>query len=491
MFESDFLTTTPASQELYREMMARVTELLCSSLPSHSYSGKSPSALSALIDPEFLPDVGAVAHEVFDKLRLIVSNSVFVGHPNTAAHLHCPPLLAALGAEAVISALNQSMDSFDQAPMATIVEQKFVQWLTREAGFPAGANGTFTTGGTQSNYMGLLLARDAFLKSRFQWPAQERGLPPEAARMRVLCSEVAHFTVEKSGAQLGLGTEAVARVAVDHEFRMRPESLRRMLDEMRNKNLLPFAVVATAGTTDFGSMDPLQEIADVAGPAGLWLHVDAAYGGVLLFSHRHRDKLKGIALAESMSIDFHKLFWQPIPASAFLLRDGRRFELIKLHADYLNPETYEEQGIPNLVTNSLLTTRRFDVLKLWLSFQMLGRRKLGAMIDRTIELAHCAAEGVSGTPELQLMHGATLSTVVFRYLPSRPGLDEDGLNAALRQRLFELGIAVIGHTRVRGRQYLKLTCMNPAVSDAQMEALVDTIAEHGRQLEAAWSSGLV
>src|SRR6476661_2866106 len=397
--------------------MARVAELLCSSLPDHCYRGKSPSALSALIDPEFLPDAGAAPDTIFDKLGTIISNSVVVSHPNTAAHLHCPPLLAALAAEAVISALNQSMDSFDQAPMATLLEQKFVQWLTAEAGFPAGAGGTFTAGGTQSNYMGLLLARDAFLKSRFQWPAQKRGLPPEAARMRILCSEVAHFTVEKSAAQLGLGTDAVVRVAVDDDFRMRPESLRTALDDMRGRNLLPFAIVATAGTTDFGSVDPLPEIAALAYSAGAWLHVDAAYGGALLFSQRHRKKLEGIASADSVGIDFHKLFWQPIPASAFLLRDAGHFELIEQHADYLNPETHEEQGIPNLVTNSLLTTRRFDVLKLWLSFQMMGRRKLSAMIDRTLELAVHAADEVCRTSTLQLVHGASLSTVVFRYVP--------------------------------------------------------------------------
>ena len=299
-----------------------------------------------------------------------------MSHPNTAAHLHCPPLLAALAAEAVISALNQSMDSFDQAPMATILEQKFVQWLTAEAGFPAGAGGTFTAGGTQSNYMGLLLARDAFLKSRFQWPAQKRGLPPEAARMRVLCSEVAHFTVEKSAAQLGLGTDAVVRVAVDDEFRMRPESLRTALDDMRDKNLLPFAIVATAGTTDFGSVDPLAEIARLPSPLGLGCTSMPPTVARCCFRSATGTKLEGIAAADSMSIDFHKLFWQPIPASAFLLRDARHFELIELHADYLNPEAHEEQGIPNLVKNSLLTTRRFDVLKLWLSFQMLGRREV-------------------------------------------------------------------------------------------------------------------
>ncbi len=488
MFESEFLTNTDSSKAAYRELTARVAELLCSSLPDRPYSGKSPAALSALLDPDFLSQAGAAADVVFGKLGEIVSNSVSVSHPNTAAHLHCPPLLTSLAAEVAISALNQSMDSFDQAPIATVLEQKFVQWLVAEAGMPPDAGGTLTSGGTQSNYMGLLLARDAFLKSRFQWSAQKRGLPAQAAHMRVLCSEVAHFTVEKSAVQLGLGTDAVVRVAVDDEFRMRPESLRTLLDGMRDQGLLPFAVVATAGTTDFGSVDPLTEIASLAKAAGAWLHVDAAYGGVLLFSPRHRKKLEGMAAADSLSIDFHKLFWQPVPASAFLLRDRRNFKLIELHADYLNPETHEEQGIPNLVTHSLLTTRRFDVLKLWFSFQLLGREKLGAMIDRTLELALCASNAVSRNAALQLIHGDSLSTVVFRYLPQGDGLDEDELNTALRQRLFDRGMAVIGHTRVRGRQCLKLTCMNPSVSEAQIEVLVGMVVECGRQIEREWTS---
>ena len=178
------------------------------------------------------------------------------------------------------------------------------------------------------------------------------------------------------------------------------------------------AIVATAGTTDFGSIDPLPELAALAHAAGAWLHVDAAYGGALLFSDRHRDKLHGIETADSLSIDFHKLFWQPIPCSVFLLRDARHFDSIKLHADYLNPELHEDEGIPNLVTTSLLTSRRFDALKLWISFQTLGRAKLAAMIDRTIELAAHAARVIRKSPQLELMCEPQLSTVVFRYVPS-------------------------------------------------------------------------
>jgi L-2,4-diaminobutyrate decarboxylase len=434
-----------------------------------------------MIDGEFLPGEGAGAAHIEQILRMVVENSVLPTHPKTAAHLHCPPLMAALGAEVVITALNQSMDSFDQAPIATVVEQKLVRWLCREVGFPETAGGTFTTGGSQSNYMGLLLARDSLLQKQWNWSVQRSGLPAEARRLRILCSEVAHFTVEKSASQLGLGTDSVVRVRVDDDFRMDPRDLRDSLHSLRQQQLLPMAVVATAGTTDFGSIDPLPQVSELAHSAGAWLHVDAAYGGVLLFSATHRDKLKAIENADSVSIDFHKLFWQPIPCSVFLLRDARHFELIKLHADYLNPEGHEEEGIPNLVTNSLLTTRRFDALKLWISFQTLGRSKLSAMIDRTIELARHAAESVRSTPELELVCEPQLSTVVFRHRAASG--DAEKVNAAIRRELFDGGKAVIGHTLVRNQQCLKFTCMNPMTNEAELEELIQVIIEKGREVE--------
>jgi L-2,4-diaminobutyrate decarboxylase len=488
LFELEFLTHAEESATRYRQLIAQAAEIVTSCMPRQPYCGENSAALSSLIGTDFLPDTASSPEHISSILRTVVSNSVAVTHPNTVAHLHCPPLVAALAAEVVISALNQSMDSFDQAPIATIVEQNFLRWFCAETALPASAEGTFTTGGSHSNYMGLLLARDAYLQKKLNWNAQKSGLPPDARRLRILCSEVAHFTVEKSASQLGLGTDAVVRVAVDDRFRMNPAGLREALDALRGQNLLPMAIVATAGTTDFGSVDPLPELAALARASGAWLHVDAAYGGALLFSAQHRDALRGIESADSVSVDFHKLFWQPIPCSVFLLRDARNFDSIKLHADYLNPELHEDEGIPNLVTTSLLTSRRFDVLKLWISFQSLGRTKLAAMIDRTIELAAHAARVIKETPVLELMCEPQLSTVVFRYRPSRLELNADQLNASLRQRLFDRGVAAIGHTRVRNCQCLKFTCMNPSVTEAQMETLIGVIVEQGRELESAADS---
>ena len=483
MFESEFLSSGQQNKDRYQQLISQAAQIVCTSLPAGPYNGKNPTELAALVSSDFLPAAACSPEQIAEILRVVVSNSVSVSHANTAAHLHCPPLLAALAAEVVISTLNQSMDSFDQAPIATVIEENLIRWLCSEAGLPASADGTFTTGGSQSNYMGLLLARDRFLREHWNWSAQKSGLPPEARRLRIFCSEVAHFTVEKAASQLGLGTDAVVRVAVDELFRMDPTALRNALNDSRAQGLLPMAIVATAGTTDFGSVDPLTELAPLAQGVGAWLHVDAAYGGALLFSARDRDKVRGIDSADSVGIDFHKLFWQPIPCSAFLLRDARHFDSIKRYADYLNPEFHEDEGIPNLVTTSLLTSRRFDALKLWISCQTLGRSKLAAMIDRTINLAEHAASVLRATPRLQLLCEPQLSTVVFRYIPSAAELDSDRINANLRQHLFDRGLAIIGHTRVRNRQCLKLTCMNPTSTDSQMEELIRLVVDAGQEIE--------
>lgn len=482
MFESEFLTTSAESQQTYKSALEKAVDVLCGNLPAKPYSGKDPEALAALLHLE-MPQGGLPLPDVIANFKTVISNSISVPHPNTIAHLHCPPLIAALAAEIVISALNQSMDSFDQAPAATVLEEEMVRWLCDEVGLGSTSGGVFTAGGSQSNYMGLLLARDACLEKHWNWSAKSDGLPPEARKLRILCSDVAHFTVEKSAAQLGLGTNAVVRIPADKAFRMDVTALRNALDRLRQSDLVPMAIVATAGTTDFGSIDPLSEIAPVARSVGAWLHVDAAYGSALLFSARHRGRLKGIELADSISMDFHKLFWQPISCAAFLLRDKTQFRHLKMNADYLNPESHEQLGIPDLVSRSVSTTRRFDALKLWASFQALGRDKLGAMIDAAIELSSVAADFIRKDSRLELIHEPELSAVVFRYKPANSNINADRLNAELRQHLFDSGQAVIGHTIVRGRQCLKLTCMNPATSKKQIGELLGLVVETGRSLE--------
>ena len=480
MFETDFLT--PSSHASYRDVIAKAVDTLLAAFPPQSYTGRSPSELADLLNGNILPAQGCGIEEALQRVRPIIANSIAVTHPNTVAHLHCPPLIASLAAEVIISALNQSMDSFDQAPAATVLEIAMSRWLCEEVELPAGSDATFTSGATQSNFVGLLLARDSCIASRWNWSVQQRGLPPDASRLRFLCSEVAHFTVEKSASQLGLGADAVVKIPVDRDFRMIPGDLANMLHHLAEQDLIPAAIVGTAGTTDFGSIDPLTEIAALARESGAWFHIDAAYGSALLLSQRHRGLLRGIEQADSISMDFHKQFWQAISCGAFLVRDATQFRHLEVHADYLNPEADGASGIPNLVDKSVATTRRFDALKLWLTFQVVGREKLGQMIDRTIDLAAYAAATIRSNPALELLHDPQFGCVVFRYRPNAPEADTDALNASLRQRLFDRGLAVIGHTRVRGRQCLKFTCMNPMTTEKDLEVLLHQIVEQGRSL---------
>src|SRR5215470_16561426 len=177
MFESDFLS--PTHPTAYREGIAQTVETLLSALPSQAYSGKSAARLSPMFEGETLPSAPSELRDALARIRPLIEHSVALHHTNTIAHLHCPPLIASLAAEVVLSALNQSMDSFDQAPAATVLELAMSRSLCREAGLPAGSDAVFTSGGTQSNFMALLLARDSLIARLWNWPVQKRGLPPE------------------------------------------------------------------------------------------------------------------------------------------------------------------------------------------------------------------------------------------------------------------------------------------------------------------------
>ena len=457
--------------------------MLIGSLPDAGYPGSSALQLSTLKKGDVAPDRGLGLDGVLAELEGIVHHAVPLWHPSTAAHLHCPVLMPALAAELVISSLNQSMDSFDQAPAATVIEQDVVSWLCRLVGLPSTSTGTFTAGGTQSNYMGMLLARDRFVERRWRWNAHRQGLPSDAARMRILCSEAAHFSVEKSAIQLGLGTDAVVKIPVDSQFRMRPDALASQVAALRDQGLEPTTVVATAGTTDFGSFDPLPAIADLASREQLWLHVDAAYGGAFLLSDSHRHRLAGLERADSVTIDFHKAFFQPISCGAFLLADAGHFRFIRLHSDYLNPEAHERDAIPDLVTQSVMTTRRFDALKLWMSLRTFGRQGFAEMIDRLVELAAHVAGRVDEHPRLTGLHQPAFGCVVFRYVPADAARDADALNAAIPRTLFRRGLGVVGQTVVHGRPALKLTLSNPCTEPDELDGLIRAMVAVGDELE--------
>lgn len=449
------------------------------------YAGRSYDDLAtAFEDVEFVPEDGAGLETAVERARLVVENAVGVSDPACIAHLQCPPLVPALAAELLLTATNQSLDSWDQSPAATVLEEQFVGELCARFGFDGG-DGVFTNGATGSNLLGLCLARERALAERDHDGFRD-GLPADHG-LRVLCSADAHFTTEQAAAVLGLGEASVVPVATDDDHRMSVPALDRTLADLRARDLCPFALVGTAGTTDFGRIDPLPALADRAGEHDLWLHVDAAYGGALVLSDRHREKLAGIDRADSLAVDFHKLFFQPISCGAFLLREPVHFEHIAHNAAYLNPA---DAAVPNLVEKSLQTTRRFDALKPFLSLQAVGRRGFAERIDRVLDLADEAAASIAARPDFELACEPTLSTVVFRYLPAGgdPDTDHDGdpaaVNAHVRERLLYESEAVLARTDVAGDTYLKMTLLNPRTTVEDIDRVLDAVSDYGSSVGA-------
>ncbi|WP_448546469.1 pyridoxal phosphate-dependent decarboxylase family protein [Thalassotalea fusca] len=447
-------------------------------------SGVSPQELTPLFDHINLEKpVENVAEALEELTTLYFNDAVYFHHPKYVAHLNCPIVYPAILAELILSSLNSSLDTWDQSVGGTLIEQSLIDWTAKRIGFGENADGIFTSGGTQSNLMALLLARDAFCRDRDQYVVKTNGLPQDAHKFRIFTSEISHFSVQKSAAILGLGYDAVVPVAVDSRYKMDSEQLERSIIITLKQGLIPIAVVATSGTTDFGSIDPINQIADLCEKYGLWLHADAAYGCGLLTTENYRHKLHGLERANSVTIDYHKSFFQPVSCGAFFVKDKRDLSVVTHHAEYLNPLSQRQDGTPNLVDKSIQTTRRFDALKLWLTLRIMGSDSIGLLFEQVIAVASQAYYRFKQDEEIEVLHEPELSTLVFRFIPSTIVNDEqiDKANEHIRKAIFRSGEAVLASTKVHEKRYLKFTLLNPETTINHLEEILQLIKKYGRQ----------
>ncbi|MFD5440850.1 lysine decarboxylase DesA [Streptomyces tendae] len=468
---SHLLNDTTAEQ--YRRSVTEGVERVAAKLATtdRPFTGVTVDALSPRIDgidlDEPLHDTAAVLDELED---VYLRDAVYFHHPRYLAHLNCPVVIPAVLGEAVLSAVNSSLDTWDQSVGGTLIERKLIDWTCARIGLGPAADGVFTSGGTQSNLQALLLAREEAKAESF-------------ADLRIFASEVSHFSVRKSAKLLGLGPDAVVSVPVDRDKRMQTVALARELERCARDGLVPMAVVATGGTTDFGSIDPLPEIAGLCEQYGVWMHVDAAYGCGLLASLKYRDRITGIERADSVTVDYHKSFFQPVSSSAVLVRDAATLRHATYHAEYLNPRRMVQERIPNQVDKSLQTTRRFDALKLWMTLRVMGADGIGELFDEVCDLAAEGWKMLAADPRFDVVVRPSLSTLVFRYIPADvtdpAGIDRANLYA--RKALFASGDAVVAGTKVAGRHYLKFTLLNPETTTADIAAVLDLIAGHAEQ----------
>ncbi|MEV7095614.1 aminotransferase class I/II-fold pyridoxal phosphate-dependent enzyme [Amycolatopsis sp. NPDC051045] len=415
-----------------------------------------------------LPRRGVGAEAALEELsRLLAAGSADPADPACAAHLHCPPLAVSVAADVVASALNPSMDSWDQAPVASELEREFTTGIARLCYPGAEApDAVVTTGGTESNLLGLLLAR-------------ERN-----PRTQPVCGANAHHSVARAAWLLGLPAPIVVPCEGD---RLLPGALAGVLTA-------DSVVVATAGTTNTGTLDPLPEIAEICRRHEARLHVDAAYGGMALCSETLKTKLNGLELADSVALDLHKFGWQPVAAGLFAAREAADLGALTVRAEYLNADDDTEAGLPDLLGRSIRTSRRPDAFRMAVTVHALGTEGLGALVERCCTTATEVARRVEEHPGLRLWGPPELSTVVLRpVVADETGGDE--LVARVRRALLEAGTAVIGRAALptgpsgENQLWLKLTLLHPHTTADDYRPLLDRIvATAGAELVAGRES---
>ena len=485
-----FLTEEQDSSETYKKLIHQTAENIAHAITNgKAYVGLSPEDLKkAIFVSNILPEKG----KGLDSISSLLQEKILPYFLRTAssdymAHLHGPALLETIVAELVLSTFNQSMDSWDQSPVATEIELEVIDTLCKLYGYGStksknphdiSPDGVFTSGGSQSNLSGLMLARDWYCNKKLHHDVKKLGLPSNYNKFRIYTSAISHFSMEKSAHLLGLGYNVVVKVPVDKKQKMDISAFKSLVEKDIADGNIPFCAVATIGTTDYGSIDDVEAMATICSEYGLWLHADAAYGSGLIMSNAYKHRLGPIHVCDSITIDFHKMFLMPVSCGAFLIKDTSNFETLTLHADYLNREDDEEDGYTNLVGKSMQTTRRFDALKVWLSFQIRGKDGWSQIISTCINNAAHLYNNVSKSPYFEVVTEPEISSVVFRVLPQNTHTTNeeiDTLNKKIRRTLIHKYGIVIGQTVYNNSVYLKFTLLNPRISQEKLDALLELI----------------
>ncbi len=426
-----------------------------------------------------------IDHVLNELNSLYIENAISFHNPNYVAHLNCPITLPSIVAELIATTVNTAVETWDQSTSATFIEQEVIRWICNEFSFNDQSDGVFTSGGTQSNFMALLMARDHYAFENFGINIKQNGWSEEVNKFKIFCSEKSHFSIQKNAALLGLGYDAVIPVKVDAKMRMDTEALYVAIEKTKQEGNIPIAVVATLGTTDYGSFDPLQTIGKIAKEQNMWLHVDGAYGGCYVLTETHNHHFKGMDMVDSVTVDFHKTLFQPVSCSAFLVQDKSHFKYVSYYADYLNPIENKDVERPNLIEKSIQTTRRFDALKVWLTLKTLGTRTIAAYLEQVHELAKQVYDYMNDNPNFELAHVPELSTVVFRYKNSEAAHEptHDDVNLYIKNTLFKAGKASIASTKLNGNIFLKFTLLNPKNTIQNLLNIVRMIEETGKQYQ--------
>ena len=453
------------AHELLEDLLSHIEER-----PERDVWTEPPPSDSAA---ELFPEIGEGLEGIRERLRTeILPYDLGNLHPRFFGWIHGAGTPGAILAAAAEAALNTNAGGRDH--VGTRLEHQVLRWFAGQFGFPDVASGILTTGTSLANVIALAVAREqAFPGIREAGPTALTGRP------RIYVSEEGHLSIPKAAELLGLGRNAVVPVAVDDELRMRPDAL---LDELRRAHAAgdrSVAVVASLGTASTGSIDPLEAIADIAREFGVWLHTDAAFGGLVVLSDELRPLAAGVERSDSIAFDFHKWMHVPYSAGCVLVRDpDRHLAAFGGRPGYLRGAEHGPAGAPVRWPMELgpELSRGFRALRVWWPLIEHGRKGVAEQVERSVTLADELADLVEAGDSFQLLHRPDLQIVVFRALGGRTEEGEiDELNRELVRRLQRDGVVLPSETTVRGRVGIRIAITNHRTTAEDLRILMSAI----------------
>lgn len=469
------------SPDEFRSLGHAVVDVLANHLERAQARGVSPvmprgtpTELSALFPSDFVDTGAAEPREAL--LQLIertLTHSTALHSPRFVGHQVATPLPAAALCDLVSALTNNGMAVFEMGPAATAMERALIEYLARVVGFPQSSGGILTSGGSLGNLTALLAARQA--KAGFDvW---HQGLRT-GARLCIMVADTAHYSVARAAHLLGLGDEGVVSVATDERLRLRPDALREAIVEAKARGKRPFCVVASAGSTAVGAIDPLEAVAQLCAEHALWFHVDGAHGASMLLSSKHRVALQGIERADSITWDAHKMMMMPALVTAVLFRDARHgAQAFAQKAGYL---FNDDDSWADVSKRTVECTKRMMSLKLYACLKAYGTGMFAEQVERCCALAQALAQKAKARGRFQLLAEPECDIVVFRPLDGQGRPIDGGEVAALRQQLLRNGtfyLVQLHHTP-KGEPnalWLRCTILNPLTTKSDLDALLDEI----------------
>ncbi len=415
---------------------------------------------------EDVPEDGRPFEEVLALLERGAEKGFNTAGPGYLAYIPGGGLFAAALSELIAGTVNRYVGLWNPAPVLAQMEWQAVRWLCDLFGYPSEARGILTSGGSLSEFSAIVTARKALL-------------PPDFLAGTLYVTDQTHASVAKSAYLAGFPPESVRVVPRTHELRMDVDALADAVKRDRDRGRLPFCVIASAGTTNTGAIDPLADIASFAADEGLWVHADAAYGGPFQITERGRERFRGVERADSITLDPHKAMFLPYGTGALLVRDGMKLrDAHHVGAEYLQDLAAEEE-IPNFTEYSPELSRNFRGLSVWLPLKLYGLRAWREALNEKLDLTRYLYEELRATPGFEVPWEPEVTVVAFRYVGDG---NPDELNIRLLDRINASKRVFLSSTRIDGAFWIRACIVSHRTHRDRIEEAVEIIRAAAREV---------